>query len=164
MVPYSVNIIWSDEDESYFAAIPELPGLTAFGDTQQEAMNEALEIAEEMIAIKEEYGEPIPEPLNKKEYSGQTRLRLPKSLHGNLSRQAEIEGLSLNSYLIHLLTKNYTFETITKIHRKEYRRLEKTIEDNSIIINYVNESTEENSFPSNIHRKDFRSEESCWTH
>lgn len=100
MVNYSVHVIWSDDDEQFLATFPELPGLSAFGDTQAEAIDEALEIAEEMVDIKRENGEPIPEPRKKKEYSGQTRIRLPKILHENLAHEAETEGMSLNSYII----------------------------------------------------------------
>ncbi|MFW5735185.1 MAG: toxin-antitoxin system HicB family antitoxin [Oceanidesulfovibrio sp.] len=37
-------------------------------------------------------------------YSGQIRLRMPKTLHASLSRLAETEGVSLNTYLVHLLS------------------------------------------------------------
>lgn len=40
------------------------------------------------------------------EYSGELRVRFPKSLHKELAEQAEVEGVSLNQYLIYLLTKN----------------------------------------------------------
>lgn len=139
MVPYSVHVIWSNEDEAFLATISELPGLTAFGDSQQEALEEAINIAEEMIAIKEDYGESIPEPLVKKEYSGQTRLRLPKSLHESLAKEAELEGISLNTSIVHLLTKNYTINAIEKIHKKERKRLQKIIQekDSSITIKFA---------------------------
>lgn len=138
MVNYSVHVIWSDDDEQFLATIPELPGLSAFGDTQAEAIDEALEIAEEMIDIKRENSEPIPEPRKKKEYSGQTRIRLPKSLHENLAREAETEGTSLNSYIVFLLTQNYTVKHIQNIQKRERRQLQKIIQQTgSITINYA---------------------------
>ena len=41
-------------------------------------------------------------------YSGQLRLRMPKSLHGELSQAAMNEGVSLNTYLISLLAREHT--------------------------------------------------------
>lgn len=61
---YSVTIRWSDEDEAYIATVPELPGLSAFGDTEEEALKE-LEIAQELfLDVMRERGDPIPEPLS----------------------------------------------------------------------------------------------------
>ncbi len=138
MLMYSMNIIWSDEDEAFLATIPEFPGLSAFGETQEEAMQEALEAARGMVAVYEEDVEKIPEPRKKREYSGQTRLRLPKSLHENLAREAEAEGTSLNSYIVFLLTQNYTVEHIQKIQKRERRQLQKVIQQTeSITINYA---------------------------
>ena len=62
MLKYSVNIIWSDEDEAFLATIPEFPGLSAFGDTHEEAIQEALLAAQGMIDVLSEDNEDIPEP------------------------------------------------------------------------------------------------------
>ncbi|MBO4327385.1 MAG: toxin-antitoxin system HicB family antitoxin [Clostridia bacterium] len=40
------------------------------------------------------------------EYSGQFKLRLPRSLHRSLSVHAKEEGISMNQYCLYLLTKN----------------------------------------------------------
>lgn len=40
-----------------------------------------------------------------KAYSGQLRLRMPASLHREISEQADKEGVSLNTYLLYLLAK-----------------------------------------------------------
>lgn len=45
-----------------------------------------------------------------KTHSGQLRLRMPSSLHRELAEQAEKEGVSLNSYLVYLLSKNFGME------------------------------------------------------
>jgi predicted RNase H-like HicB family nuclease len=65
MLKYSVNIIWSDEDEAFLATIPEFPGLSAFGDTHEEAIQEALLAAQGMIEVLREDNEKIPEPKRK---------------------------------------------------------------------------------------------------
>jgi predicted HicB family RNase H-like nuclease len=41
-------------------------------------------------------GEPIPEPLAAKHYSGQFRVRIPPNLHRSLALEAAEQGISLN--------------------------------------------------------------------
>lgn len=105
MFKYSINLAWSREDECYVATVPEFPGLSAMGATPEEATEEAKIAVEGFIEIYNEDGVEIPEPETVKDYSGQTRLRLPKSLHASLAKEAEKEGLSLNSYIVHLLSE-----------------------------------------------------------
>lgn len=140
MLKYSVQVIWSDEDEAFLATIPELPGLSAFGDTQEEATQEAITIAQDMIEIKEEDGDPIPNPHKKREYSGQFRLRLPQSLHESLSVEADREGLSLNSYLIYLITKQSTVHSIEKLYIRESLKQRSMIKE-------IRDSADENYYP-----------------
>jgi len=37
---YAIEIIYSDEDEGFIAVVPELPGCSAFGVTEEEALRE----------------------------------------------------------------------------------------------------------------------------
>lgn len=39
------------------------------------------------------------------EYSGKLNLRIPKSLHKELKKEAEIEGVSLNQYMLYKLSR-----------------------------------------------------------
>lgn len=48
---YSINIFWSNEDNSYIATIPEMEGLSAFGDTPEEALKEARQAAKGFIEV-----------------------------------------------------------------------------------------------------------------
>ena len=50
----------------------------------------------------------IPEPVSLDDYSGQFKLRIPKSLHHALAAHAKEEGISMNQYCVYLLTKNDT--------------------------------------------------------
>ena len=41
MPRYEVDIFWSEEDGGYIANVPELPYCSAFGETYEEALQEA---------------------------------------------------------------------------------------------------------------------------
>ena len=53
-----------------------------------------------------EDGVQIAEPLQDDQYSGQFKLRLPKSLHRQLAEGAKREGISMNQYCLYLLSQN----------------------------------------------------------
>jgi predicted RNase H-like HicB family nuclease len=59
---YSVNIQWSDRDQTYLVNVPELPGCHTHGDTYEEALKNALEVIELWIEAAKKDGRPIPPP------------------------------------------------------------------------------------------------------
>lgn len=59
---YSVNIHWSNEDESFIARSPEWPSLSAFGDTREEAAREMTMVLGLCCELQDEAGEPKPTP------------------------------------------------------------------------------------------------------
>lgn len=117
MLKYSVSLKWSDEDEGYIAFVPELPGLSAFGTTPQEAMTELDSAREAYLESLTEAGENIPAPEKYMPYSGQIRLRMPKSLHANLAQSALEENVSLNTYIISLLAGGRSEKETVKLVR-----------------------------------------------
>jgi antitoxin HicB len=105
MANYSYSVAWSPRDAAYVALSPEFPGLSAIGADPADAIKElevAIELALETYA---ESGERPPAPHLVGEYSGQFRLRLPKSLHQGLALRAEAEGVSLNTLVITILAQ-----------------------------------------------------------
>jgi antitoxin HicB len=105
MFRYSVVIKWSDEDEGYIGTVPELPGLSAFGETYEDALSELECASEAFVEALKESGKALPEPQKQLPYSGQLRVRMPKSLHAKLAASAEDEGISLNTYIVSLLSE-----------------------------------------------------------
>ena len=57
------------------------------------------------VEAHEAEGWAIPEPVVESPYSGQFRLRLPRSLHAWLSDRAEREGVSLNTLVLEFLSR-----------------------------------------------------------
>ncbi len=62
MIRYEVILYWSEQDQSFIAEVPELPGCMADGTSYQEALANAETIIREWIETAREQGRPIPEP------------------------------------------------------------------------------------------------------
>jgi len=107
MDKHAISIKWSDEDNSFVATIPGIEALSAFGATRNEALAELYIAADAYFEALEEAGKPLPLPVKVNPYSGQLRLRMPKSLHAALSGEAEEENISLNTYIVTLLSERH---------------------------------------------------------
>lgn len=102
---YTYKITYDARDGVFVARVAEFKSLTAHGDTHEAALNEIRYILEDVLLDLQESGEPIPEPLAEKEYSGKFVLRLPKSLHRHLAERAQEEGVSLNQLVVSQLAR-----------------------------------------------------------
>jgi predicted RNase H-like HicB family nuclease len=103
---YPAEVFWSDEDEAFIAVAPDLPGCSAVGDTQQEALTQLHDAISAWIEAARTAGNPIPgpsRPASDEAYSGKLLVRMPRTLHGRLARQAKSENVSLNQYIVYLL-------------------------------------------------------------
>ncbi|MDZ4805564.1 MAG: toxin-antitoxin system HicB family antitoxin [Candidatus Eisenbacteria bacterium] len=103
---YSVNLRWSFEDEAYVATSPEFPGLSGVGAEPEHAIAELRSAQAVAIEAFRQDGDPIPAPILATEFSGQFRLRLPRTMHQDLSMRAVMEGVSLNTYVISVLGRD----------------------------------------------------------
>ena len=59
---YEIIIYWSQEDQSFIAEVPELPGCAADGPTYREALSQAEVVIEEWIDTARQLGRDVPEP------------------------------------------------------------------------------------------------------
>jgi predicted RNase H-like HicB family nuclease len=62
MNKYEIIIYWSDEDQSYIADVPELPGCMAHGDTYESVLTNIKEAMDLWIETAREFNDPIPSP------------------------------------------------------------------------------------------------------
>lgn len=81
------------------------PSLTC-GETISNAITNAKDAKAAWIDAALENGNPIPEPNELDKYSGQFKIRMPKSLHRSLAEQSHREGISMNQYCVYLLAQN----------------------------------------------------------
>jgi predicted RNase H-like HicB family nuclease len=96
--------IHPDLEGGYVAQIKDLPGCLTQGETLEETMANINEARELWIETAYESGDHIPLPSNDESYSGKLLVRMPKSLHHRLTQKAETEGVSLNQYIVYLLS------------------------------------------------------------
>ena len=65
MIKYEIIIYWSEEDNTFIAEVPELPGCMADGKTYSEAISNAEQIIQEWIDTAKSLGREIPKPKGK---------------------------------------------------------------------------------------------------
>lgn len=114
--PFRYRIVteWSDDDGGFVARVPALgPGCAAHGKSEGEATKEAKAAASLMLEVLREDRRPIPPEDASPDYSGQLRLRLPKTLHERISQMATAEGVSLNTMLLTLIADGYGWRSAT---------------------------------------------------
>ena len=110
--PYTMQLIEDPDEGGYVVSFPELPGCFSSGETLEEAIHNATEAKKQWLEAALEQGLFIKEPHELEDYSGQFKLRIPKSLHRLLARQARAEGVSMNQYCVYLLSRDTYLQNI----------------------------------------------------
>ena len=102
---YSVVVAWSTEDDEYVATSPEWPELSWLASSEPGAIRGLRRVIRESIAALEREGSRIPAPHLQPMYSGQLRLRMPRSLHQAMAARADQEGVSLNTLALTYISR-----------------------------------------------------------
>jgi antitoxin HicB len=112
--PYRM-VIRGDTEEGYLAEAPELPGCFTAGDTPEEALELLRGAMYAWLLVRVEQGFAIPDAEPEQDYSGKFIVRLPKTLHRELAKQAEREGVSLNALVSTYLAREAGLEAAQAI-------------------------------------------------
>ena len=102
---YKMEIIEDQDEGGFVISYPDLPGCITCGETIESAMQNAKDAKREWIRAALEEGIEIYEPDSLENYSGQFKLRIPRSLHRSLAEHSQREGISMNQYCVYLLSK-----------------------------------------------------------
>lgn len=105
-LPYKMEILPDIAEGGYAVSLPDLPGCLSCGETIEEAVTNAIDAKRAWLEAALEDGIWIPEPNKMEDYSGQFKLRIPKSLHMQLAEHSRREGISMNQYCLYLLARN----------------------------------------------------------
>ena len=101
---YTYRVTWSTEDGEYVGLCAEFPSLSWLAGTQEEALRGIRKVVAESVTDMKANGEPIPEPIAARRYSGTLTLRLTPEVHRLLAIQAAESKVSINRYICGKLT------------------------------------------------------------
>ena len=105
-LPYKMEIVEDKEEGGFVVSFPDLPGCITCGETVESAVANAMDAKKAWLEAALEEGIIIHEPDSIEDYSGQFKLRIPKSLHRLLAEHSKKEGISMNQYCLYLLSRN----------------------------------------------------------
>ena len=93
---YTYRVTWSEDDAEYVGLCAEFPSLSWLANTPEAALKGIRKVVNEVLADMLSNGEPIPEPIATKHFSGKFMVRVPPDVHRQLAIQAAEAGVSLN--------------------------------------------------------------------
>ena len=105
-LPYRMEIVPDIEEGGFAVLFPDLPGCVTVGETIEDAVKNIIDAKRAWLEAELEMGAEIPEPDDLSSYSGQFKLRIPRSLHKQLAEHSKLEGVSMNQYCVYLLSRN----------------------------------------------------------
>lgn len=105
-LPYRVEVVEDKTEGGFLLHCPELEGCMTSAENIEDGFKMIDDAKRVWFETCLEDGIKIPEPTQELEYSGQFKLRLPKSLHKRLAQKSREEGVSMNQYCVYLLSKN----------------------------------------------------------
>ncbi len=103
---YRMEIVEDKDEGGYVVSFPDLPGCITCGETIESAVANAADAKRAWLEAALEEGLMIQEPDSLEDYSGQFKLRIPRSLHRSLAEHSKKEGISMNQYCVYLLSRN----------------------------------------------------------
>ena len=101
---YKIEVIEDKAEGGFALHCPELPGCMTCTDTLENGFKMIEDAKESWFSDCLEYGMEIPEPSRLGNYSGQFKLRIPRSLHKILVERSKQEGVSMNQLCVYLLS------------------------------------------------------------
>jgi predicted HicB family RNase H-like nuclease len=93
---YTYRVTWSAEDNEYIGLCAEFPSLSWLADSQPAALVGIMQVVADVVADMEQNGEPVPEPIADRTYSGKFMVRVPPDTHRALAIKAAEVGVSIN--------------------------------------------------------------------
>ena len=93
---YTYRVTWSNEDQEHVGLCAEFPSLSWLACTPEKALAGIRRVVATVVDEMKASGEPVPEALSEKEYSGRFMVRIPSAVHRTLATEAAEQGVSIN--------------------------------------------------------------------
>lgn len=103
--PYTYRVSWSDEDHEFVGTCAEFPSLSWLDDSPERALAGIRKVVAGCVRDMRKAGEPLPDPISARTFSGKFMVRVPPQLHRQLATQAAESGVSLNRLIAHKLSQ-----------------------------------------------------------
>jgi predicted HicB family RNase H-like nuclease len=93
---YTYRVTWSTEDQEHVGLCAEFPSLSWLASTPEKALAGIRRVVATVVDEMKASGEPVPQALSEKEYSGRFMVRIPSAVHRTLATEAAEQGVSIN--------------------------------------------------------------------
>lgn len=104
-----VSPLSKEEGGGFLITFPDLPGCMSDGETIEKAIENGRDAFIGWVSAQADMGRVIPKPaysgINMESFSGRFVQRVPKSLHAKLAERAKQEGVSLNTFVLSLISE-----------------------------------------------------------
>lgn len=110
--------LYPEENGGFTAAVMDLPGCVSQGHTVEAAIEGIQAARDHWLETAYKHGDLIPLPSTKAAYNGKALINMPSTLHRRLADSARREGVSLNQYIVTLLSEQNAFSEISAIQEK----------------------------------------------
>ncbi len=93
---YTYRVTWSEEDAEHVGLCAEFPSLSWLASSPEAALRGIRRVVARVVKDIRANGEPVPEPLALRRFSGKFVVRVPPEVHRRLAVEAAEAGVSLN--------------------------------------------------------------------
>lgn len=99
---FTVRPLSADEGGGYLVEYPDIPGCMSDGETIEEAIANGRQALRDCLEVFRDSGRKLAKPSIE---AAQWRQRLPRTLYAKLTRQAQREGVSINSFVMSIIAE-----------------------------------------------------------
>ena len=93
---YTYRVTWSEEDQEYVGLCVEFSSISWLDKSQEKALVGIRKLVTNTVTDLKRSGEPVPQPISARPYSGKFVVRVPPEVHRALALRAAEAGVSLN--------------------------------------------------------------------
>src|SRR4030042_7009654 len=92
---YTYRVTWAQEAGQCVGLCAEFPSLSWLAPAPEKALRGIRKLVADVVKDLKANGEPVPEPLSSRRYSGKFMVRVPPEVHHRLVVEAAEEDISL---------------------------------------------------------------------
>ena len=93
---YTYRVTWSEEDQEYVGLCVEFPSISWLDKSQEKTLVGIRKLVTNTVTDLKRSGEPVPQPISARPYSGKFVVRVPPEVHRALALRAAEAGVSVN--------------------------------------------------------------------